>query len=91
MSAGRQFRKRPVDGDLVDAILFDGSFPLAFLRDDEQVRSAGDDSGAAVIQTRNGTPKATIHVGDWLLRHHDGGVSACKPDDFEATYEEVGG
>ena len=85
----RRFRKRPVDGDLVEAIAFDGSFPLDFLHDDEQVRAAGD--GVAVIQTRNGTQKATVKVGDWLLRHHDDGVSSCNPDVFESTYEEVGG
>lgn len=90
----RRFRKRPVDGDLVDAVHFDdGSFALDFLQDDEQVRSAGDGTGAIVIETRNGTRKATAEVGDWILRHHDDGISACKPDVFEATYEpaEPGG
>ena len=87
MSAARRYRRRPTEGDLVDAIDFDGSFVLEFLREDEQVRSAGDGSGAVVIETRNGTLKATVQVGDWILRHHDGGVSACKPDVFDATYE----
>lgn len=89
MSAARRFRRRPVEGDLVDAVLFDGSFDLDFLREDEQVRRAKDVSGSIVIETRNKTPKATMDAGDWILRHHDGGVSACKPDVFEATYEEV--
>jgi len=84
----RRFRKRPVDCDLVDAFLFDGGFDLTFLLPDEQV--AGDGTGGIVKETRNGTRKATAEVGDWILRHHDGGVSACKPDVFEATYEPTG-
>jgi hypothetical protein len=91
VSAARRYRRRPSESDLVDAVHFaDGSFPLEFLQDDEQVRSAGAGSGAIVIETRNGTRKATVDVGDWILRHHDGGVSACKPDVFESTYEQVG-
>jgi len=89
VSAAQRYRRRPSEGDLVDAVVFDGSFLLEFLREDEQVRSAGDGSGAVVIETRNGTTKATVQVGDWILRHHDGGVSACKPDVFESTYEPI--
>lgn len=84
----RRFRRRPADADLVGAVRFDGSFPLAFLEEDEQVR-VDRDAGGILIETRNGTRKATARVGDWILRHHDGGVSACRPDDFDATYEQV--
>jgi len=88
--SARRFRKRPVDGDLVDAMLYDGGFELEFLLLDEQVRFAGEGTAAILIETHNGTRKATADVGDWILRHHDGGVSACKPDVFEDTYEQVG-
>ena len=89
MSAAIRFRKRPVDDDLVDAVFYDGSFELAFLKADEQVASTGDGSGAISIETRNGTRKATAEVGDWILRHHNGAISSCKPDVFVATYEQV--
>ena len=39
------------------------------------------------IKTLEGT--MTVNPGDWIVRGIQGEIYACKPDIFEATYEEV--
>lgn len=39
------------------------------------------------IETMEGTMTATI--GDWIIRGIKGELYPCKPDIFEATYEQV--
>ena len=45
---------------------YDGTFELAFLRDDKQVRSVGDGTGAVEVITPDETIR--VNVGDWLAR-----------------------
>lgn len=72
-----------------EALHYDGSFEIAFLRDGEQVR-AGVSAGVSSI--RGGceviTPRGTIHLmpGDWLLR--DGAdLIRIRASVFELDYE----
>ncbi len=74
-----RYRKKPV---VIDAIQYDGTFPLDFLREGEQVYSADDGLN---IDTLEGTMHAT--VGDWIIRGVQGELYPCKPDIFDATYE----
>jgi hypothetical protein len=78
-----RFRKKPV---VIEAVRYDGSFPLDFLGDGEQVRST-DGGNALLIDTLEGTMRADI--GDWIIRGVKGELYPCKPDIFDATYEAV--
>lgn len=81
----QKFRKKPV---VIEAIQYDGTFPMEFLRGDERVRADGErGSGGLAIHTLEGVMTASI--GDWIIRGVKGELYPCKPDIFEATYEEV--
>lgn len=75
-----KYRKKPV---VIEAVQYDGSFPLDFLGDSENVYKAGNRTIA--IETLEGTMRAD--VGDWIIRGVQGELYPCKPDIFEATYE----
>jgi hypothetical protein len=81
MSVGR-YRKKPV---VIEAVQYDGTFPLDFLRGAENVGAAGDGTTAILIETLEGTMRAA--VGDWIIRGVKGELYPCKPDIFAATYE----
>lgn len=76
-----RYRKKPV---VIEAMQYDGTFPLAFLRDDEQI-GAGEQPGTLAIRTLEGV--MTVQMGDWIIRGVKGELYPCKPDIFEATYE----
>lgn len=48
-------------------MVYDGSFDLSFLRDDETVRSAGDGTGAVIVESRR-DGEIRVEVGDRLSR-----------------------
>lgn len=77
-----KYRKKPI---VIEAIQYDGGFPLDFLGEDERVRSAGDGSGDCEVVTLEGVMRA--HIGDWIIRGVKGELYPCKPDIFDATYE----
>lgn len=79
-----KYRKKPV---VIEAIQYDGTFPLAFLSGDGRVRKAAYGWDAIEIVTLEGT--MTAQTGDWIIRGVKGELYPCKPDIFEATYEEV--
>jgi hypothetical protein len=79
-----RYRKKPVE---IEAVHYDGTFPLGYLGDAENVRAAGDGSGCIEISTLEGVMRAD--VGDWIIRGVKGELYPCKPDIFEATYEAV--
>ena len=56
-------------------------YPLAQAPDEEVM-------SAIVIGTLEGDMRADM--GDWIIRGVQGEFYPCKPDIFEATYEEVG-
>lgn len=79
-----RYRKRPI---VIEAIQYDGSFPLDFLQGDEGVRVTSSGAPAIEIETLEGVMRAEL--GDWIIRGVKGELYPCKPDIFEATYEPV--
>ena len=77
-----RYRKRPV---VIEAVQYDGTFPLAFLRGDERVTSGS--AGSLEISTLEGVMRA--EKGDWIIRGIKGELYPCKPDIFAQTYEAV--
>lgn len=89
------FRKKPV---VIEAVQWTGSPESA-----EEIANfigATDDkplihtpsaetvwSGTLIISTLEGD--MTASVGDWIIRGVQGEFYPCKPDIFEATYDEV--
>jgi hypothetical protein len=94
-----KFRKKPVE---IDAIRWDGQNPRAVfeLLGDGELPAAPDDGhvkpgfghvpalGTLDIPTLEGT--MTAQPGDWIIKGVKGELYPCKPDIFEATYEQVG-
>lgn len=95
MNSPGRFRKKPVE---IDAMLFTGEVDEAF----DWMNSHGEPfptARAAVharddqlsdeiyIQTLEGEMR--VSVGDWIIRGVQGEFYPCKPDIFEATYEEA--
>ena len=78
-----RFRKRPV---IIEAELYDGS-------KESIARVARLGYGIMLytdhllIKTLEGTLRADL--GDWIIKGIKGELYPCKPDIFQATYEEV--
>lgn len=81
-----RYRKKPV---VIDAIHYDGTFPLDFLGRDESVRmvASSDGTHAIEIQTLEGTMRA--NVGDWIIRGVQGEVYPCKPDIYSDELRDI--
>jgi hypothetical protein len=75
-----KYRKKPV---VIEAVQYDGTFPMEFLRYDERVFSDG--GNGICIKTLEGV--MTARPGDWIIRGMKDELYPCKPDIFEATYE----
>ena len=79
----QKFRKKPV---IIEAIQYDG-FHTGELHDfcgNSFYEPVGDDP---FIRTLEGD--MTISKGDYIIKGVKGEFYPCKPDIFEATYEEV--
>lgn len=79
-----RYRKKPIE---IEAVHYDGMFPLEFLGDADYVQAASDGSDSIEIHTLEGVMRAD--VGDWIIRGVQGELYPCKPDIFDATYEPV--
>ena len=92
-----KFRKKPV---VIDAIKWDGGNGqdvLAFTNNkaifEESIGGSEDGEGypqryvKLIIPTLEGNHEA--REGDWIIKGVKGEVYPCKPDIFEATYEQV--
>jgi hypothetical protein len=78
----RSFRKKPV---VIQAVQWTGSNAgevTAFLGG-----AHWWDEKGPIIETLEGELHAS--VGDWIIKGVQGEFYPCKPDIFEATYEEV--
>ena len=84
------FRKKPV---VIEANIFRGgaesatsiiNWALTF--DARSIRYRSDDDTLR-IDTLEGTMKAS--AGDYVVRGVSGGFYPCKPDIFDATYDQV--
>lgn len=93
MSKARQYRKKPV---VVEAMLFETNNEVGSPNMDAIVNwcNQGKLEAAAwhngtdiLIQTLEGEMKAS--VGDYIIKGVKGEFYPCKPDVFQATYEEV--
>lgn len=51
------------------------------------IHGINDSSVSLVIKTLEGP--LTAKIGDWIIKGIQGELYPCKPDIFEATYEEV--
>ena len=87
-----RFRKKPV---VIDAEQYDGSLESMVsisnwenrnLPLNAQARVYGHGSGL-FCQTLEGPLR--VSVGDWIIKGVHGEFYPCKPDIFEATYEQV--
>jgi hypothetical protein len=82
-----KFRKRPV---VIDAMLYDGTNTyevVEWMGEHTDATIGFNPGGTIVIPTLEGNMIAS--VGDWIIRGVQGELYPCKPDIFEATYEEV--
>lgn len=84
----KRFRKRPLE---VEAVQFDGqqvrNVLEAFDNKINYVASDGVDRLFLSIRTLEGLME--VSPGDWIIKGIKGEFYPCKPDVFEATYEEV--
>ena len=80
-----KFRKKPV---VINAVQFDGFNKSKVMIDlgmtDKDI--ATDKYNSFLIRTLEGLHKAT--QGDWIIKGIKGEFYPCKPDIFEATYDE---
>ncbi len=92
MSKPKQFRKKPV---VIEAIQWTGMNPYQIMNfTGTKINSSHIDrlgvtfAGSNVlIETLEGTMKADI--GDWIIKGVKGEFYPCKPDIFNATYDEI--
>src|SRR6266702_4793512 len=92
MNAPRKFRKKPV---VIEAIQFLEAGSLSGFKSNRVevaafLGKAGHydfDTGSFLISTLEGTMQAVWD--DWIIKGVKGEFYPCKPDIFEATYEEV--
>jgi hypothetical protein len=79
-----RYRKKPV---VIEAVQFDGTFPLEFLRDAEHVRLVSEPHAPLCIAIRTLEGEMRADIGDWIIRGVQGELYPCKPEIFDATYE----
>lgn len=90
MSTVMKFRKRPI---IIEAILFDGSNgneireTLSSIPPPEGTIVTNPLREQLIVWTLEGPLVAS--KGDWIIRGIKGELYPCKPDIFEATYEEL--
>ena len=102
MSAPQKFRKKPVEIEAMPLLSYTELLPRADWNDwrggdvwrwlhehGQELRVGQADPGPAygIIPTLEGAMRADI--GDWIIRGVQGEFYPCKPDIFEATYEEA--
>ena len=79
-----KFRKKPV---VIEAMQFIGDPNLQECLDFIGGPNVGGDDTRIVIETLEGL--MTCSKLDWIIKGVKGEFYPCKPDIFEATYEEV--
>lgn len=81
-----KFRKKPV---VIEAIQWDGTEGVwnAILNMGCAPDQTQDMGNAISITTSEGVMRANL--GDWVIKGIKGEFYPCKPDIFEATYEQV--
>lgn len=87
MNKAKQYRKKPI---VIKAIQFTDKTSTSDL--ESFMGSQGENFiytniGRLVIETLGGS--MTAQIGDYIIKGVQGEFYPCKPDIFEATYEEV--
>lgn len=82
-----KFRKKPVVIDAVRYILSEKIPDELWIKDALEGEILMPRGNHVAIKTLEGTMHAS--PGDWIIRGIKGEIYPCKPDIFEATYEEV--
>lgn len=83
----KKYRKKPV---VIEALLWDGTNTgevADFLQHSPVFHIGASGGNKVVIKTLEGD--ITAATGDYIIKGAKGEFYLCKPDIFEATYEEV--
>jgi hypothetical protein len=85
----RRYQELPPDEE-VEAFKFEGSFPLDFLKEDEEVRKSSDPEYAIeILHTPTGEPWIRVREGEYVVRFPELGLRNYPADAFEDGFEEV--
>lgn len=80
----KQYRKKPV---VIEAVLWDGQNDTAVFISSWSNQKVETGNGIIVIHTLEGEMRAD--KGDYIIKGVKDEFYPCKPDIFDATYEEV--
>lgn len=80
----KKFKKKPV---IIEAVQYLGNNTMEILVFTNDKAMTNTCYSHLTIPTLEGNHKA--NVGDWIIKGIKGEFYPCKPDIFEATYEEV--
>lgn len=83
------FRKKPV---VIEAMQFcngDRRPILAWLRENKAQYDAGVDASGDFVKIRTLEGAMDARENDWIIKGVKGEFYPCKPDIFDATYEQV--
>lgn len=81
-----KYRKKPI---VIEAVIWSGSnWHQVFDFAGHEIFSTHED-GVNLLKIKTLEGEMTAQPGDWLIRGIKGEYYPCKPDIFEATYEEV--
>lgn len=78
------FRKKPV---VIEAVQYLGCTNWQEVQNFMAATYQPEPPRVLLIRTLEGDMRA--HIGDWIIKGVQGEFYPCKPDIFEATYEEV--
>lgn len=79
-----KFRKKPV---VIEAVQYTGRNLVEIIMWSNAPEIEEEFTGGLTIRTLEGDMRA--NVGDWIIKGVKGEFYPCKPDVFEATYEQV--
>jgi len=82
-----KFRNKPVVIEAIQFVSGNAEKVIQFIEDDAVLYQIEEHEYAIDIPTLEGT--MTASEGDWIIKGVAGEVYPCKPDIFDATYEEV--
>lgn len=85
----RRYRELPPE-ETVEAFKFEGSFPLDFLTEKEEVRKASDPEYAIeIVDIPTGETWIRVREGEYVVRFPQLGLRNYPADSFEYGFEEI--
>lgn len=82
------FRKRPVEVEC-ERYTGENGFMMAHWSNGDIKEMPGDAAFPKHLEIKTKEGVMSAQVGDWIIRGIKGEFYPCKPDIFEATYEET--